>query len=139
MAQRTTAQLAAVRDVVRAAHDHPTADQVLRRVRKQLPKVSLGTVYRNLQKLVEQGDLRQVELTNEPARFDGMLADHDHFVCDQCRRVTDLLRDATPVRASLRRGGFAVRACVLTYYGICPDCAARSQRLPTQRRGRNSA
>ncbi len=132
MPRRATAQMAAVLDIVRAAHDHPTADQVLQRVRKRLPSVSLGTVYRNLQKLVEQGDVRQVELANDAARFDGMVADHDHFVCDDCHRVTDLRRDAVPARASMRRNGFAVRSCVLTYYGTCPDCAGTTRRRHRQ-------
>lgn len=122
MVQRTTAQLSAVLDVVRAAHDHPSADQILKRVRKRLPRVSLGTVYRNLQKLVDQGEIRLLELANDATRFDGMTGDHDHFVCDGCGGVTDLLRRAAPVKAQLGRQGFAVRSCVLTYYGTCPRC-----------------
>ncbi|MGH3055349.1 MAG: transcriptional repressor, partial [Gaiellaceae bacterium] len=54
MRERRTRQLTAVADVVNAAHDHPSAEEVHRRVRRKLPRVSLGTVYRNLQKLSAQ-------------------------------------------------------------------------------------
>jgi Fe2+ or Zn2+ uptake regulation protein len=64
--QRTTRQLAAVYDALAASHDHPTADEIFRRVRDALPRVSLGTVYRNLDKLREQGRLRVVRLEGIP-------------------------------------------------------------------------
>jgi Fe2+ or Zn2+ uptake regulation protein len=122
--ERRTRQLAAVYDVVRAAHDHPTAEDVCQRVRRSLPTVSLGTVYRNLQKLAAQQRVRIVHLTDRAARYDAMLADHDHFLCEQCGTVIDLPRPRTaePDCTALGRAGYRVRAHALTFYGRCPEC-----------------
>ena len=125
MKERQTLQLAAVYEVVSAAHDHPTAEEVLARVRRRLPRVSLGTVYRNLQKLAAQQRVRIVHLADRTARYDGMLESHDHFVCEHCGDLTDLprTRSAAPTCAALSAAGFGVRAHAVTFYGVCPDCA----------------
>ena len=121
--QRRTRQLAAVYAVVSAAHDHPTAETVHARVRRKLPHVSLGTVYRNLQKLAATQQVRVVQLADRIARYDGMLEAHDHFLCERCGLVTDLLRSGTrPDASALRRAGYAVEGHALTFYGCCPKC-----------------
>lgn len=130
MKERRTRQLAAVQAVVREAHDHPSAEEVHRRVRRTLPRVSLGTVYRNLQKLAAQQEVRVVQLADRAARYDGMLDDHDHFLCERCGAVTDLARSrsATPKCAELGRAGYVVRAHAMTLYGVCPRCAAKASK-----------
>ena len=128
MTGRRTPQLTAVEAVVRAAHDHPSAEEVHRRVRKTLPHVSLGTVYRNLQKLAADQRLRVVQLAGRGARYDGMLETHDHFLCDACGAVADVVvprRAATPTRRDLQQAGYRVRAQTVTLYGLCPECSPR--------------
>jgi Fe2+ or Zn2+ uptake regulation protein len=122
--ERRTRQLAAVEAVVNAAHDHPSAEEVHRRVRRKLPRVSLGTVYRNLQKLSAQQRIRVVQLADSAARYDGMLEEHDHFMCERCGAVSDLLRPRSPAPRlpALDRAGYVVRSHALTYYGVCPRC-----------------
>lgn len=129
MKERRTRQLAAVEEVVNAAHDHPSAEEVHRRVRRKLPRVSLGTVYRNLQKLAGQQRIHVVQLADSAARYDGMLAEHDHFMCERCGAVSDLLRKQSPApRLSvLGRAGYVVRSHALTYYGVCPKCRQSSE------------
>jgi Fur family transcriptional regulator, peroxide stress response regulator len=124
MKGRRTRQLAAVAEVVNAAHDHPSAEEVYRRVRRKLPRVSLGTVYRNLQKLSAQQQIRVVQLADRASRYDGMLEEHDHFMCERCSVVTDLLRQHSiaPDPPDLGRAGYVVRRHALTYYGVCPKC-----------------
>jgi Fur family transcriptional regulator, peroxide stress response regulator len=121
---RRTRQLAAIYAVVSAAHDHPTAETVHARVRRTLPHVSLGTVYRNLQKLAAMQQVRVVQLADRAARYDGMLDAHDHFLCERCGLVTDLVRTgrARPDCSALRRAGYVVRGHALTLYGCCPKC-----------------
>ncbi len=134
MKERQTRQLAAVYEVVSAAHDHPTAEEVHARVRRRLPQVSLGTVYRNLQKLAAQRRLRIVHLAERTARYDGMVDNHDHFVCEQCSQVIDLPRTAAeaPRCAPLTAAGYGVHAHAVTFYGVCPDCAVATP--PIRRR-----
>jgi Fe2+ or Zn2+ uptake regulation protein len=125
MKERRTRQFAAVAAIVKAAHDHPSAEEVHRRVRRKLPRVSLGTVYRNLQKLAAQQQIRVVQLADRATRYDGMLEEHDHFTCERCDSVTDLLRKHGIARTTwpdLGRAGYAVRSHALTFYGVCPKC-----------------
>ena len=124
MKERQTRQLAAIHQVVSAAHDHPTAEEVHARVRRRLPHVSLGTVYRNLQKLAAQQQVRVVHLADHATRYDGMLDEHDHFLCERCGAVTDLARSQRPRphSAKLGRAGYAVRTHAVTFYGVCPTC-----------------
>lgn len=130
MKQRQTRQLTAIYDVVSRASDHPTAEDVHARVRRRMPRISLGTVYRNLQKLAARQRVRVVHLADRTARYDGMLEDHDHFVCESCGAVTDLARTrrAAPDCATLGRAGYGVRTHALTFYGVCPGCAGRPAR-----------
>jgi Fur family ferric uptake transcriptional regulator len=124
MKKRRTRQLVAVEAVLRESHDHPTAAQIHARVARMLPRVSLGTVYRNLEKLVRAGGALSVRLDGEVTRYDGRLEAHDHFVCRRCGGVTDLLDGAGPqVDVSrLERAGYAVDAHRLALFGTCSGC-----------------
>src|SRR5262249_59374589 len=69
--------------------DHPTADWVYRQARRRLPRISLGTVYRNLKRLAEEGLIREIHAGGHPARFDGNTGRHYHIRCLGCGRVND--------------------------------------------------
>jgi len=129
---RRTPQLDAVYDVVCAAHDHPTADMVYARVRRVLPSVSLGTVYRNLQKLASQRRVRVIHVGDRVARYDAMVAEHDHFCCERCGSVHDVVAPLSPRRPAPGSigGGYTVRTQVVTFLGLCPACAATASRVP---------
>jgi Fe2+ or Zn2+ uptake regulation protein len=124
MKARNTRQLAAVESVLRDARDHPTAAQIHTRVTDMLPGVSLGTVYRNLEKLIQAGRAVPVRLEGEVTRYDGMLEAHDHFVCRRCGRITDLLQNAAPTIDTriLEQAGYAVDTHSLAVFGTCADC-----------------
>jgi Fe2+ or Zn2+ uptake regulation protein len=130
---RRTHQFATIYEIVTAARDHPTAEEVCDRARRRIPRISLGTVYRNLQKLAAQHQLRVVHLPDRSTRYDGMLQEHDHFLCEHCGVVADLARatEARPDRSRLHRAGYHVRAHALTFYGLCPQC-----RRSEEKRGR---
>lgn len=124
MKQRRTRQLDATREVLAAATDHPSAEEILRRVRERLPRVSLGTIYRNLEKLRGQGEIQSLRVGEGGARYDGTVDAHDHFACDSCGRVIDLERIENLVdSARLERQGFRVRSQATTVYGLCTECA----------------
>ncbi len=137
MKQRLTRQLAAVYDALAASHDHPTADQLFQRVRRVLPRVSLGTVYRNLDKLRDQGRLRVVRLKDGYAHYDAVTDAHDHFVCEGCGAVADVPPSAAPPDLRhLRAAGYRVRWYTTALYGHCKDCSVDP---PETRRGRTPA
>jgi len=125
MRTRATRQLATIYDALARAEDHPTARQVFQRVRDHIPHISLGTVYRNLEKLQQQGLARVIRLDGGVAHYDAMMEAHDHFLCEICGGVSDLQR--RPARADcadLLADGFVVRWQTTSLYGTCRDCAA---------------
>lgn len=128
--KRMTRQLAAVYEALQADPTHPSADEIYQRVRQTLPQISLGTVYRNLQRLVEEGRIRLLLVGERIARYDSMLAAHDHFICLQCGGVVDVLldRDRQVNLAPLLEQGCTVAAHSLSVHGLCQQCAQTSQR-----------
>jgi len=123
--KRATRQLEAVFQALQGDPTHPFADEIYRRVRKTLPRISLATVYRNLQRLVEDGKIRTVLLGERVARYDPEIDDHDHFICESCGRVIDLFRerDRQVDLTSLVSEGYLVSTHNLTVYGTCRVCA----------------
>jgi Fur family peroxide stress response transcriptional regulator len=127
--KRSTRQLTAVFEALQGDHTHPFAEEIYQRVRKTLPRISLATVYRNLQRLVEEGKIRSVVLGERVSRYDPELSDHDHFICEHCGRVTDLFlaRDRRVDLTPLANAGYIVTTHTLTVYGVCQVCATRSE------------
>jgi Fe2+ or Zn2+ uptake regulation protein len=125
--KRRTRQLEQVFAAVQGDHTHPFAHEIYRRVHKKLPRISLGTVYRNLHSLVEEGKIRTLLLDEQGARFDPETSPHDHFVCERCGRVVDLfLRRARQLDLSpLPKQGYVVTTHNVTVHGMCQVCAAR--------------
>lgn len=125
--KRATRQLEAVFQALQGDPSHPFADEIHRRVRKKLPRISLATVYRNLQRLVEDGKIRTVLLGERVARYDPEVSDHDHFICEGCGRVIDLFleRDRQVDLAPLVGDGYIVTSHTLTVYGVCQVCTAQ--------------
>jgi len=122
--RRQTQQLKVVWDAIKDETSHPTADQIYEKVRRTMPTISLGTVYRNLQKLVGEKKLKVLTL-GRTQRFDPMVDRHDHFICERCNRVYDIAVKSTEkvLSPSLPRQGFKVTAHQVTLYGICKSCA----------------
>jgi len=123
--KRATRQLAAVYAALREDHSHPNADEIYQRVRQTLPRISLGTVYRNLQRLVEEGKIRMFLLGERTARYDPRITEHDHFICQQCGGVEDVLleRDRRVNLTPLMNRGFTVTTHSLAIHGLCQKCS----------------
>ena len=122
---RKTKQLEVVWHEVANDNSHPTADQIYERVRRQIPNISLGTVYRNLQKLVAEGKL-QVLTLGRTQHFDPLVDRHQHFICESCRRVYDVMvgEDEEILPSSLARGEFTVTSHQLAFFGECKACSS---------------
>ncbi len=121
---RLTPQRRAVLDVLRASHDHPTAQDVLDRVRRTSPGIGAATVYRALNMLVRNGQALELGLGDAAARYDANTTRHDHVVCVRCGAAADV--DA-PLPARVARevaevSGFAVTGHDLRFTGLCPTC-----------------
>lgn len=121
---RNTKQLEVVWEAIKDDTSHPTADQIYAKVRKKLPNVSLGTIYRNLQKLVADAKL-QVLMLGRLQRFDPLVKRHQHFICKKCGQVFDVLVDEESEiqPAKLPHAGFKVSSHQVAFYGACKRCA----------------
>ena len=105
--------------------DHPTADALYLSIREEFPNISLGTVYRNLGVLMEEGLVISVGHVNGQERYDATVESHPHFVCRQCHSVLDLelpdtvggMLDEIGSRFKCSPEGYS-----LTIKGLCPDC-----------------
>lgn len=101
---------------------HPTADWVYDEVRKVVPNISLGTVYRNLNQLV---DSRQIRAINDGPviRYDGTMEPHDHFKCTSCNKVYDIVNQTVDVMEVLsRHSEHLITGYSLNLEGLCGDC-----------------
>ncbi|MGN0568193.1 MAG: transcriptional repressor [Acutalibacteraceae bacterium] len=107
--------------VVKAAHDHPTADTIYSRVRQEIPNISLGTVYRNLKSLADIGELDTMETLDKSIHYDGNTTPHRHFICRKCSRIIDLFFEVEQPE-ELEMMGLLVESEKSIYYGLCPDC-----------------
>ncbi len=123
VARRRTRQSRLVYDAVAGTRAHPTAEWVYAQVRRELPRISLGTVYRNLQRLVAEGRLRAWS-RGRTTRFDADVTVHDHFTCRTCGLLLDLERSSETLGAEkrLKARGFEVEERVLEFIGLCRDC-----------------
>jgi Fe2+ or Zn2+ uptake regulation protein len=124
---RMTRQRKVILDEVRRENSHPSADEVYEMVRKRIPRISLGTVYRNLEILVEQGEIQKLELGGTVKRYDGIPKKHYHIRCIECGRVDD-----APVAPLNQLEDALYGATVYTiighrleFMGLCPNCTAR--------------
>ena len=113
---------------LRQTTEHPSAEWVYAKLKPEYPDISLGTVYRNLARFKEQGEIISVGTVNGVERFDGNTAPHVHFVCNRCTAVLDLpeidVPEALSHTAEQSVGG-RVEACQLTFFGECTQCQAK--------------
>ena len=126
---RLTSQRKTILETVRQMHTHPTADEVYLAVRETLPKVSLGTVYRNLESLSEAGYILKLDRAGSAKRFDGNLHDHMHIRCTQCGRIEDVKAIATLAKMihSQIETDFTITGHDIALEGICPECKRKSE------------
>lgn len=124
---RMTNQRKVILRELKSVTTHPTADEIYLRVRKILPRISLGTVYRNLEVLTEMGLVLKLEYGGGQRRYDGNPDRHHHIRCIGCGKVGDLAPDTAPV-VEVRHGmvnGFRVIDAQVLFIGVCDACAAR--------------
>ena len=124
-----TRQRKVILEVLRNVYTHPSADEIYEMVCKRLPRISLGTVYRNLEILSESGEIQKLELGCTQKRFDGVADDHYHIRCIHCDRVADAPLEFEVAVNYEPKGAtdYKVIGHKLEFIGICPDCLNRTQ------------
>jgi len=121
---RNSLQRQVILEELQREKSHPSAQEIFERVRHRLPKISLGTVYRNLEQLAAQGMIQKIEAAGGQRRFDGELSEHYHVRCLYCGRVDDA---PLPLLSRLNQAfgkmsEYTILGHRLEFVGICPRC-----------------
>ncbi|MGC8602664.1 MAG: Fur family transcriptional regulator [Desulfomonilaceae bacterium] len=125
--RRMTKQRQIIIEELKKVTSHPTADQLYEIVRKKLPKISLSTVYRNLETLSAEGTILKMDAAGTQKRFDATVENHYHIRCSRCGRVDDVDMETIPEIEEIARmrSNYQSVSHVVEFTGICPDCFAR--------------
>lgn len=118
--------------VIKAVHAHPHADteSILGAVRHELPEVSHQTVYDSLHTLTGAGLVRRIQPSGSVARYESRVGDnHHHAVCRMCGAISDVdcATGEAPCLDAPYSQGFRIDEAEVIYWGLCPECGARSQ------------
>ena len=126
---RKTKQREVILEELNKVKTHPTADEIYDRVRKRLPNISLGTVYRNLEVLSESGVIKKLDLAGTQKRFDGDTHDHYHVRCKRCGCVDDLPGRPIPHidRLIEEMSDYLIESHRLEFMGYCPACRKKME------------
>ncbi len=130
-ARKHSRQRELIKEFLAGRRDHPTADIVYMNVRRQNPNISLGTVYRNLTLLVEDGEINRLRVGDGVDHFDADTSPHYHFVCSHCGNIIDLnVENAESiVKAAAAHFDGQITSHVATFYGICGNCLLHNHNL----------
>ena len=122
-------QRESIKEYLMSTKEHPTADVIYQHVRQENPKISLGTVYRNLTLLVELGEVRKISTGDGTDHFDADTSAHSHYFCRCCHRLMDV--DVTPsveqILAASSAGIGTVEQASLLFTGVCKDCVINNE------------
>lgn len=120
---RMTSQRMKILRYLRSVKTHPTAEEVYKNVKKDLPAITLATVYRNLNLLADQGEILKIEIGGH-FRFDGDKCCHQHFVCQKCGNIFDIFNQKISDYAmkNIRSKDFEPECVTIIFKGLCKKC-----------------
>jgi Fur family peroxide stress response transcriptional regulator len=124
--RRKSEQREKIHEAIMASKAHPTAQDVYDKLKKEMPSLSLGNVYRNIAILLEEGSIQGGEFGSGAVRYDAVVDTHYHFVCERCGTVSDFAMPARDdITAAARRfSTHRIAGHTVRFYGACADCAA---------------
>jgi Fur family peroxide stress response transcriptional regulator len=121
--ERMTSQKEIILDYIRNTKSHPSAKKVYTEIKRFLPRISSGTVYRILSNLKEKGEVQEIS-TKDITFFDGDLSNHSHFICQGCAKVFDIFDECSKCsiikNKKLKVG--KINSYRIYFYGICKKC-----------------
>lgn len=124
---KLTPQRLSILSCLEGNKDHPTAEDIYRKVSKKFPTMSLATVYNTLETLMRQGRLARVTIDPDKRHFDPNLEKHHHLICSECKRITDIHVDFDLEVPKEEMQGFQITGSHVEFYGICPECRKKAR------------
>ena len=129
---RLTRQRKVIIDCLRSLKTHPTADDIYPPLKKIVPTMSLGSLYRNLDVLTREGMITRLDMFGDSKRYDGNTEEHLHFQCVKCGAVSDYESEkACEIRnsiLSLLRSEPTIHSVSVHLKGVCPKCYKKSNK-----------
>ncbi|MGQ9631710.1 MAG: Fur family transcriptional regulator [bacterium] len=126
---RRSRQRERILEILRSTEIHPTANWIYDRLREEFPDLSMGTVYRNLNVLLEQGSIQRIDFGSTFDRFDANASPHYHFICEQCGGIFDLklpVDDGLNDRVN-RSTNFKATRHRIEFLGLCDRCSKETE------------
>lgn len=129
MQLRMTNQREIILRELKKSKRHLSADELYDIVKKFMPRISLATVYRNLEILSETGVIRKLEISGRQKRFDFDVSDHDHIYCAICHKIDNLNIERKNVDSEQLgvEAGYSITGYRLEVIGICPECQKKEK------------
>ncbi len=126
---RLTTQRQIILEELGKVTSHPTANEVYDMVRKRLPRIGLGTVYRNLELMADNGIILKLDVGGTQKRFDATVAPHYHIRCSSCGKVDDLEMEVqeTINHAAQMTSSYEILGHHIEFSGICTDCSEKNR------------
>ena len=119
-----TKQRRTILDVIRAADEHLTANEVFKNAKEKMPEISFATVYNSLRFLKDSGLIAEIQFGNGASRFDRITSRHDHALCIKCGRLADIEMEHPDelVDRAAEYSNFKPESLEFVLRGTCPDC-----------------
>ena len=126
--RRNSKKRQAIYSYMTASDEHPSAEQIYSALKPEYPDLSLGTVYRNIGVLIDDGLIFSVGKVNGEERFDAHMNPHAHFICSGCGKVVDIVSDSIPspdYGEIESRMGISITSHKLCFTGLCDECSKK--------------
>jgi Fur family transcriptional regulator, peroxide stress response regulator len=121
---RQSRQRARILELLQQTDVHPTADWLYDRLKKEFPQLSLGTVYRNLAFLIDQGLVKKIYFGSTFDRFEANISPHYHLICEECGAIIDLTMTITEDinQKAGKLTNFTIKHHKIEFFGTCANC-----------------
>ena len=131
---KSSRQRLLILNILRSTHSHPKADWIYEQARKEMSNISLGTVYRNLKVLRDEGRIRELSFSKGICRYDADVRDHCHVICRACGCIEDIhpVAPRAEMQKIEQQTGFVIHNRRMEYFGYCPDCQEHAH-SPTEK------
>lgn len=125
MLLKTSKHREKIKEILSVKNYHPTVDELFVRLKVEYPKLSLATVYRNLEQLCQIKEIWKIEIPGSPARYDGNMEKHFHKRCVSCGEITDFFPDPSldeVISSMVDDNSFKLKSYKIDFLGLCDKC-----------------